>query len=115
MFGDRSPVGSLCTGGKAPAEDCFYVPGGWAWTGTTYAWRAGYWARVQPGYVWIPAHYRWSPSGYVYIGGYWDTMPHSRFFLMFVGILIASAIPLSFMVPQIKRTLKRSDMVAAAG
>src|SRR5208337_5565937 len=36
------------------------------------AWRAGYWARVQPGYVWVPAHYVWTPGGYVFVAGYWD-------------------------------------------
>ena len=44
-----------------------------------------------------------------YIGGSWDRMPHSRFFLMVVGILMASAIPLSFLTPQIKRTLRRAE------
>jgi WXXGXW repeat (2 copies) len=58
--------------GAAPTPDSFYVPGGWVWNGTTYAWRAGYWARVQPGYVWVPDHFRWTPSGYIYIRGYWD-------------------------------------------
>jgi hypothetical protein len=58
--------------GRPPADDTFYVPGSWVWTGSSYAWRAGYWARVQAGYVWVPDHYRWSPSGYVYIPGYWD-------------------------------------------
>jgi len=49
-------------------------------------------------------------GGYLsgYIGGYWDTMPHSRFFFMVVGILMAVAIPLSLMTPQIKRTIERS-------
>src|SRR5262245_16084045 len=55
-----------------PGPDVFYVPGGWEWRGTSYAWRAGYWARVQPGYVWVSAHYRWTPGGYVFIPGYWD-------------------------------------------
>jgi hypothetical protein len=58
--------------GQPPTPDTFYVPGTWVWTGANYAWRAGYWARVQPGYVWVPDHYRWTPSGYVYIPGYWD-------------------------------------------
>lgn len=60
--------------GKAPAADTFYVPGAWVWNPTTaaYAWRAGYWARVQPGYVWVSDHYRWTPAGYVFIPGYWD-------------------------------------------
>ena len=50
-------------------------------------------------------------GGYLagYIGGRWDLMPHSRFFLMVVGILMASAIPLSFLTPQIKRTLRRAE------
>jgi len=54
-------------------------------------------------------------GGYLagYIGGNWDQMPHSRFFLMVVGILMASAIPLSFLTPQIKRTLRRAERVAA--
>jgi hypothetical protein len=42
------------------------------WNGNTYAWRPGYWARVQPGYVWVPDHYRWTPGGYLFIPGYWD-------------------------------------------
>jgi POT family proton-dependent oligopeptide transporter len=50
-------------------------------------------------------------GGYLagYIGGYWEQMPHSRFFLMVVGILVATAIPLSLMTPQIKRTIARSQ------
>jgi hypothetical protein len=69
--------------GSPPTPDSFYVPGGWAWNGTQYVWRAGYWARVQPGYVWVAAHYRWTPSGYVYIPGYWDLAVAER------GILYA--------------------------
>jgi proton-dependent oligopeptide transporter, POT family len=55
-------------------------------------------------------------GGYLagYIGGSWDRMPHSRFFLMVVGILMASAIPLSFLTPQIKRTLRRAESATAA-
>lgn len=55
-------------------------------------------------------------GGYLagYIGAYWEAMPHSRFFLMVVGILIATAVPLSFLIPQIKRTLRRADEVAVA-
>ena len=43
------------------------------------------------------------------IGVYWERMPHSQFFLMVVGILAVTAIPLSLMTPQIKRTLARAD------
>jgi POT family proton-dependent oligopeptide transporter len=52
-------------------------------------------------------------GGYLagYIGGYWEQMPHSRFFLMVVGILIMTAVPLSLLTPQIKRTIQRSQPV----
>ena len=55
-------------------------------------------------------------GGYLagYIGGWWDQMPHSRFFMMVVAILIATALPLSFMIPQIKRTLHRAEPAAMA-
>jgi hypothetical protein len=55
-----------------PAEDTFWVPGHYEWRGDQYAWRAGFWTRVQPGFVWVPSHYRWTPNGYVFIAGYWD-------------------------------------------
>ena len=48
------------------------------------------------------------------IGSYWDRMPHSSFFLMVVGILIATAVPLSLLTPQIKRTIQRSEGASAA-
>jgi POT family proton-dependent oligopeptide transporter len=55
-------------------------------------------------------------GGYLsgYIGRYWDSMPHSQFFLMVVGILIATAIPLSFLIPRIKRTIERAEAAHAA-
>jgi proton-dependent oligopeptide transporter, POT family len=54
-------------------------------------------------------------GGYLagYIGGYWEHMPHSRFFFMVTGILIAVAVPLSLMTPQIKRTIARSQAALA--
>jgi len=52
-----------------------------------------------------------SIGGYLsgHIGGYWDALPHSRFFLMMTGILIAAALPLSALIPQIKRTIRRAE------
>jgi POT family proton-dependent oligopeptide transporter len=44
-----------------------------------------------------------------YIGRFWDTLPHSQFFFMVVAILIATAVPLSLMTPQIKRTIRRAE------
>ena len=43
------------------------------------------------------------------IGVYWEQMPHSRFFLMVVAILVLVAVPLSLLTPQIKRTLQRAE------
>jgi hypothetical protein len=74
--------------GQAPAADTFYVPGSWNWNPGTgaYAWRAGYWARVQPGYVWVPDRYLWTPAGYVFVPGYWDLTVSQR------GVLYAPVI-----------------------
>ncbi|MBI2803428.1 MAG: YXWGXW repeat-containing protein [Planctomycetes bacterium] len=58
--------------GEPPQADAFYIPGYWMWSGTRYAWRAGYWARVRPGHIYVSSHYRWTPSGYVFVSGYWD-------------------------------------------
>jgi POT family proton-dependent oligopeptide transporter len=44
------------------------------------------------------------------IGAYWDSLPHSEFFFMVVAILIAAAVPLSLLTPQIKRTIRRAEM-----
>ncbi len=63
---------AIAAPGTAPSADTFYVPGHWEWNGADYAWRAGFWARVQPNYVWIPSHYSWTPAGYIYVAGYWD-------------------------------------------
>jgi hypothetical protein len=72
--------------GPPPMPETFYTPGVWVWAGTSYRWRAGYWARVQPGYVWVQDHYRWTPSGYVFVPGYWDLALPRR------GILYAPVI-----------------------
>ena len=50
-------------------------------------------------------------GGYLsgHIGAYWDRMPHSRFFAMVAVILAGTAIPLSLMTPQIKRTIRRAE------
>jgi hypothetical protein len=72
--------------GAPPAADSFFVPGQYVWTGERYAWRAGYWGKVQPGYVWVPAHFRWTPYGYIYIGGYWDVAVAQR------GVLYAPVV-----------------------
>jgi len=56
----------------APSADQSWIPGCWVWHQNRYAWRPGYWAKVQPNWDWVPAHYVWSPRGYVFVDGYWD-------------------------------------------
>jgi hypothetical protein len=82
--------------GEPPSPESFYVPGMYVWTNDGYAWRPGYWARVQPGYVWVPAHYRWTPSGYVYIAGYWDLAVSRRGFLYAPVVVRADAVDATF-------------------
>ncbi len=77
--------------GAPPNADSFYVPGQYVWRGDGYAWRAGYWARVEPGYVWVPAHFRWTPYGYIYINGYWDLALGSRG-VMYAPVVIDPAV-----------------------
>jgi WXXGXW repeat (2 copies) len=67
----------------APSPDYGWIPGCWIWSGGRYAWRPGYWARMQPDWVWVPAHYGWTPRGYIFVGGYWDYVVPRR------GILFA--------------------------
>lgn len=82
--------------GKPPGEESFYVPGTWMWTGDRYAWRAGYWARMQPGYVWVPDHYRWTPTGYVFIPGYWDLALKNRGILYAPVVISPSVVTVGF-------------------
>jgi WXXGXW repeat (2 copies) len=57
---------------EAASADQIWVPGTWVWHQSRYAWRPGYWARVEPNWLWVPAYYVWSPRGYVFVEGYWD-------------------------------------------
>jgi POT family proton-dependent oligopeptide transporter len=53
-----------------------------------------------------------STGGYLagYIGGHWDSTTPSRLFGTIAVLLVAAAIPLSFMVPRIKRTIARAGL-----
>lgn len=53
-----------------------------------------------------------STGGYLagYIGGHWDSTTPSRLFGTIAALLVAAAIPLSFMVPRIKRTVARAGL-----
>jgi hypothetical protein len=82
--------------GQAPVAESFWVPGHWVWNGTRYVWTAGYWARVEPGYVWVPAHYSWTPGGYVYVAGYWDLAVKRRGLLYAPVIVRPDVVTVSF-------------------
>lgn len=57
---------------EAPSPDYTWVSGTWVWSRDRYAWRPGYWNRVEPNWLWVPAHYVSTPRGYVFNDGYWD-------------------------------------------
>ncbi len=46
------------------------------------------------------------------IGGYWDQTTPSQMFGFFAALLIGAAIPLSFLVPRIKRIIARAEAQA---
>lgn len=48
------------------------------------------------------------------IGAYWNTMPHSRFFLLVVGILIVAAVLLALVMPRIRKVLQRVEALQSA-
>jgi hypothetical protein len=66
--------------GAPPAANTFYIPGHHVWIAAKndWGWQAGFWTKIQPGYVWVAAHYQWTPSGYIYIAGYWDLAMNRR-------------------------------------
>jgi hypothetical protein len=74
-----------------PAPDQFYVPGYWMWTGDRYAWRAGYYTAIRPGYVYVASHYRWTPYGYVFVPGYWD-LAVSRRGLLYAPVVVTPGV-----------------------
>jgi POT family proton-dependent oligopeptide transporter len=45
-----------------------------------------------------------------YIGGYWDSIRHSEFFGAIALVLVIAAVPLSLMVPRIKRTIRQAEL-----
>src|SRR5262249_47302025 len=81
---------------KPASADVFFVPGCYIWTGERYAWRAGFWARVQPGYVWVPHPSRWSPTGYVFVAGYWDLALKNRGILYAPVVIRPSVVTVGF-------------------
>jgi POT family proton-dependent oligopeptide transporter len=56
-----------------------------------------------------------SAGGYLsgYIGGYWNTMPHSRFFLLVVTLLTIAAVCLALATRRIRRVLDQVEHLEA--
>jgi hypothetical protein len=57
--------------GPAPGPGLFYVPGEYVPEGNTVAWRAGFWAKLQPGWTWIPARWVRQSDGWSFQDGRW--------------------------------------------
>jgi hypothetical protein len=55
-----------------PSPRHVWVGGEWAPSGSTYTWRAGYWALPQaPGGRWVPGRWVRRPGGWVWVSGHW--------------------------------------------
>ncbi len=98
--------------GAAPSPESFYVPGVWVWGGTTYRWRAGYWARVQPGHVWVQDHYRWTPAGYLFVPGYWD-LALSRRGILYAPVIISPRVMVAGFVYTPRHAVRDTVVVEA--
>ncbi len=48
------------------------------------------------------------------LGAYWDTMPHSRFFLLVVGVLLGAAGLLALLMPRLNRVLRQAQRADTA-
>lgn len=48
------------------------------------------------------------------LGAYWDTMPHSRFFLLVVGVLLGAAGLLALLRPRLNRVLRQAERADTA-
>ncbi len=64
--------------GPSPGKDYFYVPGQYFPDGNGVVWKAGYWAKAQPGWAWVPAQWVKQPEGWVFQDGYWDRTLEDR-------------------------------------
>jgi len=48
------------------------------------------------------------------LGAYWGTMPHSRFFLLVVGVLLVAALLLTLLMPRINAVLRQAEQTKTA-
>jgi hypothetical protein len=56
----------------APGPGYFYIPGQYVPAGENVVWRAGFWARSQPGWEWVPARWDRLAEGWSYREGHWE-------------------------------------------
>ena len=61
--------------GPAPGPDYFRIPGQYVPDGDGLAWRAGFWARSQPGWDWAPADWVRQAGGWAFREGHWERLP----------------------------------------
>jgi proton-dependent oligopeptide transporter, POT family len=57
-----------------------------------------------------------SAGGYLsgMVGAYWNDMPHSRFFMLVVGVLVVAAVVLALVLPRIRRVLESVNALESA-
>ena len=55
----------------APGVGYVWVDGDWVWSGGTYVYRNGYWARPRGHHVWVTGTWVHSGRGYYWRKGYW--------------------------------------------
>jgi hypothetical protein len=64
--------------GESPGADYFYVPGQYFPDANGVLWKAGFWAKIQPGWAWVPAQWVKQPEGWAFQEGYWDRVLEDR-------------------------------------
>jgi len=55
----------------APYEGAVWIDGEWVWSGGTYVYARGHWARPRQGRVWVRGEWASGPRGYVWHRGHW--------------------------------------------
>ena len=58
--------------GPAPGPDYFFIPGQYVPSGEGFAWKPGFWTRVQLGWEWAPAGWVRLAEGWAYREGHWE-------------------------------------------
>ena len=68
----RPPVARVRVRPPAPSPRHVWIAEEWTPSGSTYAWKGGYWAEPpHPGAVWVAGHWRHFRGGWVWRPGHW--------------------------------------------